>query len=132
MDIKDLAKENNIEHIVIFGSQVDGSQRQDSDFDIAVYCNKFNNLDSYTKVLFGLADVLKISSDKIDLTNLKYADPILRYEITSKGKLLYGNECDYLEFCAFAFRDYIDSKDLFDLRYLMLKRKNKKLQEYVK
>ncbi|HOI60133.1 MAG TPA: nucleotidyltransferase domain-containing protein [Candidatus Pacearchaeota archaeon] len=132
MNLEELAKKNNIRYIVLFGSQVTGSQRKDSDFDIAIFRDPFNNLDEYTDVLFGLADILNISSDKIDLTNLKHADLLLKHEITSKGKLLYGNELDYAEFCASAFKDYIDSKDLFDLRFELLKKRNKELQKYVK
>ncbi len=132
MTLEELAKQNNIKYIVLFGSQAMGMQREDSDFDIAIFRDEFKSLEEYTNVLFGLEEVLGFCSDKIDLTNLKYADPLLRYEITSKGKLLYGNELDYEEFCAFAFKDYVDSKPLFDLRFELLKKRNKELQKYVK
>ncbi|MDD4358335.1 MAG: nucleotidyltransferase domain-containing protein [Candidatus Pacebacteria bacterium] len=132
MTLEELAKQNNIKYIVLFGSQVKGTQREDSDFDIAIFRDPFKSLEEYTNVLFGLADILGFCSDKIDLTNLKHADPLLRYEITTKGKLLYGNELDYEEFCAFAYKDYIDSKDLFDLRFELLEKRNKELQKYIK
>ncbi len=125
MTLKELATQNNIRYIVLFGSQAEGTQRKDSDVDIAVFRDEFKTLKEYSTVLFGLADILGYSSDKIDLTNLKHAKPLLRYEITSKGKLLYGNELDYEEFCAFAFKDYIDSKPLFKHEAEVLKRKVK-------
>lgn len=127
MTLKELATQNNIKYIVLFGSQAEGTQHKNSDVDIAVFRDEFKTLKEYSTVLFGLADILGYCSDKIDLTNLKYAKPLLRYEITSKGKLLYGDELDYEEFCAFAFKDYIDSKDLFKHEAEVLRRKVKKL-----
>ena len=37
MTLEELAKQNNIKYIVLFGSQAMGMQREDSDFDIAIF-----------------------------------------------------------------------------------------------
>lgn len=123
--IEKLAKKHKIKFVVLFGSQAKGVTREDSDFDIAVYMDEFSDLDKYNEVLFGLAKIFGVFEDKIDLTDLKNANPLLRYEITSRGNLLYGNELDYLNLKAFAFRDYINAKPLMDLEYFLIKKKQK-------
>lgn len=123
--IEKLAKKREIKFVVLFGSQAKGVPRKNSDFDIAVYMDKFSDLDKYSDALFELAKIFGVSEDKIDLTDLKNADPLLRYEITSKGKLLYGDELDYLNLKAFSFRDYISAKHLMDLEYFLIKKKQK-------
>lgn len=131
-EIKKIAEKHKIKFIVLFGSQTKGAPREDSDFDVAVYMDGFNGLDAYNAALFGLAGALNIPSQKVDLTDLKNANPLLRYEITREGKLLFGNELDYLEFKAFAFRDYIMAKSLLDLEYFLIKKRHKLLEKYVK
>ena len=125
MKIEEFAKKYKIRFIVLFGSQATKSSREDSDFDIAVFMDNFNELDVYKDVLFGLEEILKIPAEKIDLTNLRTSDPLLRYEITSKGKLLFGDELEYLEFKAFSFRDYIESRKLLDLESFLIKKRQK-------
>lgn len=129
MKIEEFAKQHKIKFIVLFGSQATKASRKESDFDIAVFMDGFNDLDTYNKVLFGLAEILKIPEEKIDLTNLKNANPLLRYEITSRGKLLFGDELGYLEFKAFSFRDYIEAGRLFDLEIFLIKKRQKLFAE---
>lgn len=131
-EIKGLAEKYKIKFIVLFGSRAKGVPREDSDFDMAVYTDEFNDLNAYNAVLFGLAEILKIPAENVDLTNLKNANPLLRYEITKEGKLLYGNEMDYLNFIAFAFRDYIAARSLLDLEHFLIKKRHKILEKYVK
>ena len=125
LKIKKLAEKHKIKFIVFFGSRAKGVPREDSDFDIAVYMDEFHEMGKYSDVLAGLANIFGVFEDKIDLTDLKNANPLLRYEITREGKLLYGDELGYLHFKAFAFRDYIASKSLLDLEYFLARKKQK-------
>src|SRR3989338_11442758 len=115
------AKKNSLRHIILFGSQAKKGKaviRTDSDFDIAVLTmpeKNISNFDNYSSVLSGLVKILGIPDHQIDLTNLNEANILLRYEVTSKGKLLYGDADEYENYKGFAFRDYIDAKPLFDL-----------------
>lgn len=124
-EIEALAEKHKIKFIVLFGSRVKGTPREDSDFDVAVYMDNFHEMGKYSDVLAGLANVFGVFEDKIDLTDLKNANPLLRYEITSKGKLVLGNELEYLQLEAFAFRDYIGAKSLMELEYSLAKKKQK-------
>jgi len=117
-----------IKFIVLFGSQASGNRSENSDFDVAVLTIKEKNisvLENYTEILDFLSKVLDIPDDRIDLTNLNKANPFLKYEVVSSGKLLYGDEDEYADYRAGAFKDYIDSQPLFHLeKYLIKKRQN--------
>lgn len=128
------AKEAGIKFIVLFGSQTKGLVQKDSDFDIAVLTAPEKNikeLDNYNNVLFGLSKILNIPDYKMDLTNLNSANILLRYEIASGGKLLYGNAEEYEEYKAFAFRDYIDAKSLFELENLLIYKRQTFIKEAI-
>ena len=117
--LRDLAKKHGIRPIVLYGSQAIGGATPESDFDVAVYLesakvNKFY-FDGYLDLLPELADALGAKGQKIDLVLLNSVNILLRYEITSKGQLLFGDLDQFAQYQAFAFRDYIDAKPLFDL-----------------
>ena len=48
----------------------------------------------------------------LDPVRLADADPLFRWEIMEPGLLLYGDPLDFLEYRAFAYRDFVDSADL--------------------
>ncbi len=122
-ELEKLAEKHKIKFIVLFGSRAKGNPREDSDFDIAVFMDNFYDMEKYSDALSGLARIFGVFEDKIDLTDLKNANPLLRYEITRQGKLLFGNDLDYLQLKAFAFRDYIASMSLLDLEYVIIRKK---------
>jgi predicted nucleotidyltransferase len=129
------AKKHRIKFIVLFGSQAKERPKEGSDFDIAIFLeNKksiFSDLNLYSIILNELSKLLRINQDKIDLTNLNKANILLRYEITSGGKLLYGNEDEYAQFRAFASREYIDAKPLFNLESFLIKKRQKLIKEAI-
>jgi len=71
------------------------------------------------------------SCDKIDLTDLKNANPLLCYEIYKNSQLLYGNELDYSNFKARAFCCYIDAIQLFFLQNCLLQKQHKLLKKLI-
>lgn len=121
------AEENGIKFIVLFGSQAKETVRKDSDFDIAVLTvpekNIKTNMENYNNILFGLSKILDIPDYKTDLTNLNSANILLKYEITTKGKLIYEKGDDYEEFKARAFREYIDARPLFNLEDFLIRKR---------
>src|SRR4030043_559271 len=126
--IEKYAFEQGIRFIVFFGSQAVGNRGENSDYDMAVLTTKEKNisvLENYSEILDFLSKVLDIPDYRIDLTNLNKANPFLKYEVVSSGKLLYGNEDEYADYRAGAFKEYIDSQPLFHLeKYLIKKRQN--------
>jgi len=120
--------EKGIKFIILFGSQAVGDRHENSDFDVAVLTTREKNLSvlkNYSEILDFLSNILGIPDYRIDLTNLNKANPFLKYEVVSSGKLLYGDEDEYADYRAGAFKDYIDSQPLFHLeKYLIKKRQN--------
>jgi len=88
-----------------------------------------SDFDVYSQFLDGLSTILQIAYEKIDLTDLDNANILLRYEVTCRGKLLYGDELEYLELKSFAYRDYIDAKRLFDLERDLIGKRQKMILE---
>ena len=135
LQLDEFASQNNIRFVVLFGSQLQLQRppRDGADFDIAVSLTKrtsfMGDFKLYSQILDGLSTILGIACEKIDLTDLDNANILLRYEITSRGELLYGNELDYLELKSFAFRDHIDARGLRDLESCLIGKRQKMILE---
>ncbi len=128
------AHDTGLKFVVFFGSQAMGNSGAESDYDVAVFTTKEKNissLDNYSNILDFLSDALEVPDYRIDLTNLNKANPLLRYEVVSSGKLLYGDEDEYAQYQAFAFKDYIDSRPLFDLEKLLVMKRQKLMEEFL-
>ena len=130
--IEKYAFEKGIKFIILFGSQAVGDRHENSDFDVAVLTTRENNLsvlEMYNEMLDFLSKGLGIPDYRIDLTNLNKANPFLKYEVVSSGKLLYGDEDEYADYRAGAFKDYIDSQPLFHLEKYLIKKRQTLLAE---
>lgn len=145
--IEEVAEKYHIGLMILFGSRAKKQLRhfhQEADFDIA-YLSKSERSEgedeayaSSPKDLSGkeiidldcdLMDVF--SSDRIDLMDLRKANPFLRYEIARNSQLLFGEEIDYLNFKSFAFKDYINHETLFDLSSVLIRRKHELLRKKI-
>lgn len=131
--LNNFAEKTGIRFVVLFGSRVDGNAEKESDFDIAVSLknNKsiFEDLGKYSELLENFSKIFSAGDNKIDLTDLNNANILLRYEITRKGVLLFGNAQGYEDFKAFSFRDYVDAKPLFELEDKIIKRRQVFIKE---
>ncbi|TRZ80238.1 hypothetical protein D4R86_04640 [bacterium] len=125
-----IAKKYSLKLLLLFGSQVNKKNlHQESDFDIAYLTKRELNGKEQIDLNCDLMDIFH--SDRIDMVNLENVNPLLRYEIAINSRLLYGNELDYLEFKALAFRTHIDSQRLFDLEDILVKKRHKLLEQSI-
>ena len=132
--MKKQAFEKGVRFVVLFGSQAAGNGCENSDFDIAVLTTKekdLSALEKYSEILLFISEAFGIPDYRIDLTNLNKANPFLKYEVVSSGRLLYGDEDEYADFRAVAFKDYIDSQPLFDLEKYLIKKRQRLLEEFL-
>lgn len=132
--VNKIAKKYGLELVLLFGSFASGKKHKDSDYDIAVLTEENKNISdikNYTDVLFFLSKVLEIPSQKMDLTNLNNANPLLRYEITMKGKLVFGDKNLFDEYRAWSFRNYIDSQPLFNLEHHLIEKRHQMLKQLI-
>jgi predicted nucleotidyltransferase len=131
-DIQIRAEKIGIKMAVLFGSRVNGTATDTSDYDIAVLTDSDHSiyrsdLHYYATVLEFLEKELGIPADELDISGINEANPLLRYGIFSNGKLLFGDRDEFDGQHARAFREYIDAKPLFDLERMMLKKQNERL-----
>ena len=80
-------KEFDISLIYIFGSFAKGTNRPNSDIDIAVLLDR--EIDVYTKldILGELVDIFK--REDIDLVILNNVNEVLKFQIIKYGKIIY-------------------------------------------
>ena len=132
-ELEKYAEKSGIKFVVLYGSRAIGTSQKKSDFDVAVFLpggrSIFDNMTVYSDLLESLRKVFNVGEDKIDLTDLRKANILLRYEITSRGELLYGDEDEYAQYQAFAFRDYIDAEPLFKLENSLIKKRQELIKQ---
>lgn len=126
LKIEKLAKKYNLKFVVLYGSRAKGIAKENSDIDIAVLGESTIAFDKVVDLINEFTDILK--TNEVDVKSLHNANPLFRYEVTRDGILLYGNEKDYISFRVYAFRDYMDSGDLFRLKRAFIKKR----MEYLK
>lgn len=126
--INQCAKKYQLKLMILFGSQVKRSQKE-SDFDIAYLSKKDLSGKEIIDLNCDLIDTF--NNDRIDLVDLRRANPFLRYEIAKNSQLLFGKEMDYLEFKAFAFKDYVNHRPLFELRDFLMERHHQSLGKFI-
>ncbi len=124
--IAKLAEEKNLSLVVLYGSQATGKAKEKSDIDIAVLGKKPIFFDEHINLINNFTNIFQ--TDDVDVKLLHHTDPLFRYEVMRDGILLYGADYDFVSFKAYAFRDYMDSGDLFRLKRIFIKKR----MEYLK
>jgi predicted nucleotidyltransferase len=117
-----IAKKYNLALILLFGSQAKGLARKDSDVDIAIKTNNKIDLDQELEIIYQLS---KIFGQKIDLTIINRADPLLLAQISRAAILLAGSEKDFFNFKLYAFHRYNDYKPFLQLEDKIVRREVK-------
>ncbi len=120
-EIEKLAKEHNLSLVLLYGSQTKGNIHTDSDIDIAVLGVKPISTDDIIALSNGFAQIFEVN--EIDVKSLHMIDALFRYQVMQNSVLLYGRNYDYLTFKSYAFRDYHDSKDLFRLKEVLIRKR---------
>ncbi|GJQ60770.1 MAG: nucleotidyltransferase domain-containing protein [Candidatus Scalindua sp. AMX11] len=119
--IRNLAKKYNLSLVLLYGSQVKGKIRKESDIDIAVLGTKQISTDDLIALNNDFAQIFE--SYNIDVKSLHNTDPLFRYQVMLNAVLLYGRSYDFFTFKAYSFRAYHDSKDLFRLKEILIKKR---------
>lgn len=119
------AYEFGLRLVVLFGSHAKGRPGPDpeSDIDVAVYgCPPEKYWECYKAIseAFG--------GGELDMVRLEEADILFRYEIMHAGILLEGDPDLFCEYRAYAYKDFIDSADLFALEQTLFEKKMARLR----
>lgn len=112
-----------LRRVVLFGSHAtaEPAPGPDSDVDVAVSHTGPRDRSAFWELHDALGEVFP--GRPLDLVFFEDADPLFRWEIVRHGVLLYGDPLDYLEYRAFALRDFVDSADLRALERVLFEKK---------
>ncbi|MDD5738932.1 MAG: nucleotidyltransferase domain-containing protein [Candidatus Pacebacteria bacterium] len=122
--IEKISQKCSLALLLLFGSQVTGQTHKESDFDIAYIAEKQLNLKQESQFIVDLNGIFK--TEKVDLTNLKNASPLLVFGIFQNCQILYQNQKDPLLFArlrVYSFKRYIETKPFYELKFQRLRKK---------
>jgi predicted nucleotidyltransferase len=126
--IEDVGTKYRLKFILIHGSCATGKMRRGSDLDIALLGEKPIEFEELLTIHSDLAEIFGDHPQReLDVKSLHKADPLFCYQVAKDSQLLYGNLTDFNEFKAYAFSNYFDSKDLFQLEKILVQ----KFQNYL-
>ena len=121
--LRKISETYNLRFIILHGSYAKRTSRPGSDLDVAILGKRYIDGRSYLKIFGELENVFGNNEEReLDMKTLHHVDPLFRYQVTRDSVLLCGNPAEYEEFKAYAFRDYMDSKDLRDLEEVLLRK----------
>jgi len=98
---------NQVKLAILHGSRATGKAHKNSDWDVAVLAEKKLGWDEIAVQREYFAKRLKVPEEKIDIADLKIASPLLQSEAAKKGRLLFGQESQFLKFKIFAWKHYL-------------------------
>ena len=125
--VEEIAQKYSLELILLFGSQATGKARPESDFDVAFLSEKKLSFEEELQLDVDFMPIFH--SDKIDLVNLRNANPLLLHEVVRDARLVYGDEGKFFEFQAYVFKNYIDHQSLFELEGFLVKKRQQLLAD---
>jgi len=128
-ELKQIITDYSVDFVIIFGSLVKGNFREDSDIDIAIHLQRDLELLEIGDIVSRLETKLEKNVDIVILNNLYKMDPVMAFEIISKGMPIYViNKEKFVEFKYRTFIEYMDTEYLRKLidRDLKERIKNRK------
>ena len=92
--------------MVLFGSQAKGHATERSDYDVAYQAGSPLMLAEAVELASAVAAFLEVSEDKIDLVNVDAGSPLFQFEVATHGRLLCGQQRDFIKFQLLAWKRY--------------------------
>ncbi|MFN2427100.1 MAG: nucleotidyltransferase domain-containing protein [Candidatus Binatia bacterium] len=106
--VDEAMKDAGIGLAVVHGSRARGSARPSSDLDVAVLGRDSRPL-PYSRMGLLAADLSRLLSSEVDVSDLATPDAIFRFEVVRCAKLLYQDRPDaFSDFVAKTLIDYND------------------------
>lgn len=126
-----IGKKFGLTLVLLFGSQMSGKKfNQESDLDVAVINSRSESYRQFLSLYPAFSKIFK--DDDVDLRFIKDSDPVFFYQVFKNSQLLYGNPQDYYNYKSFAYKNYIDSRPLFQLKNKLILERQKLLNQEIK
>jgi predicted nucleotidyltransferase len=104
--LENIANELCVQFVVLFGSQAKGHATERSDYDVAYQAGSPLMLAEAVELASAVAAFLEVSEDKIDLVNVDAGSPLFQFEVATHGRLLCGQQRDFIKFQLLAWKRY--------------------------
>jgi len=128
--VEKIVKNRGLKFAVVFGSRANGKARENSDLDIGILDEKE---ETYRRFGCLFSDFSKIFQGyNVDLRMIKGSEPVFLYNVLVRCKFLGGDEIAFHNLRFFAYKNFIDSKPLFDLKMKILEKQQKLLKQKIK
>jgi predicted nucleotidyltransferase len=109
-ELESIAHKHGLKLIVLFGSQVTGHVRSQSDVDVAALPSRRLSWDERNELWAKLCELFQA---EVDLSVLDHAQPLLMYQVAEHGQVLYESEqWAWANFKLYARRLYWDTAPL--------------------
>lgn len=110
-------QERGLQLVLLFGSVAAGKMHRKSDIDIAFL------FDRPVDILYLTNSVIRLlHTDNVDVIDLRHATPLLKFSVGKNCNILYErSNGEFNSFFSLAFRRYVDTKKLRDLRSTAIK-----------
>ena len=128
--VEDVVKKRGVLFAVVFGSRANGKARENSDLDIGILDPKPETYKRYGDLYNDFSKIFK--GQNVDLRMIKGAEPVFLYNALMKGKFLAGQRQTFSQYQAFAYKNFVDSKSLFELKSKLLRKRQNQLNKMVK
>ncbi|MGB9706487.1 MAG: type VII toxin-antitoxin system MntA family adenylyltransferase antitoxin [Microgenomates group bacterium] len=128
--IQKIGKKHHLDFIILHGSQVTGKKGPQPDVDVAIYRRGGIDFKEQMEIFFKLSEIFG-EFGELDLKTLHKKDPLFRYYVVRDGKLLYGDQTDFNEYKAYAYKSYFDASDLFALEAFLVEKHQRQLMEHL-
>lgn len=116
--VEEVAGQYHLADVFVFGSQIDGFARKDSDLDIGVrFENGLPKVEQRGKIYGELFADLSVCfpGQKLDLVFIDEAPLHFQYKIFTQGKMIFScNQEKSLDFQEYTFNLYRDQKYFID------------------
>ncbi len=125
-----IVRKRGLDFVVLFGSQKNGKTHKKSDLDIGVMDNQKVEYRRFGTLFNDFSQLFQ--GQNVDLRFIKGSEPVFLYNALMKGEFIAGNLHSFYNYKAFAYKNYVDSKSLFELKDKILARRQKKLNKRIK
>ena len=114
--IAGIAKKYGLRLILLFGSRVSGTLNKESDFDVAYLPKKLLSFNKEVKLNYEFTEIF--GNDHVDTVDLSRAKPLLLYGIFKQPRILFQiDNLIFSRYRAYAFKKYVESKPLYELKF---------------
>lgn len=122
-----IAKKFGLRLVLLFGSRATGKTHPFSDYDFGYITHRKLNYQEEYILQKELAKIFKIKMNKrediVETVNLENLNPLFKYQVLKKSKIIYQSPGAYSRFFAAALQEYFESEKLFLLQKKIIKNK---------